>query len=285
VVVDDHIYFTDSAGYTWCYPLTGGEAVWRHYGGAPILAEPRIDEGQVFVSNVGGVAYALDAKTGDLQWRHVQEIDIGRRSQLELYGSSAPVLYETMVMIGAHDGSLVALDRHKGTRLWQRKVGEGRYPDLIGGAAVREGDAIVAGFEEPLLSLNMETKNVRWRVDAGGVQAPLVDGREVFHGGADGKLRKVDAITGSVSWTWECAAGGTLGQPIKTPAGLLVASSEGSVYLVDPEEGTMRWRLNPGHRLAGISAGIAVDGRQAVVVTNAGNVISLLVPRRKANDG
>ncbi len=284
VIDGEHIYFTDSTGYTWCYPLAGGKAVWNHYGGAPILAEPRVMQGQVFISNVGGVSYALDAKTGALQWRHEQEVDIARRSQLELYGTPAPVISGEMILIGAHDGSVVALDRKKGLRLWQRKVGEGRYPDLIGAVVVREGDAIVAGFSEPLVSLNLKSRNVRWRVDAGGVQAPLVSGREIFHGGADGKLRKVDAITGSVGWTWECPEGGTLGLPVKTPAGLLVASSEGSLYLISAKDGSTLWTYRPGHRLAGITAGVAVDGRQAVVVTNAGNVISLIVPQRSQDD-
>lgn len=284
VIVGQRIYFTDSAGYTWCYLLEGGEPQWRHYGGAPILASPLVSDGQVFVSNVGGVSYALDAETGELQWRHEQEVDISRRSQLELYGAPTPVLSDSAVLVGAHDGSVVALDRAKGLRLWQRKVGEGRYPDLIGAPVVREGDVIVAGFTEPLLSLNLETRNVRWRLDAGGVQAPMIDGRDLYHGGSDSKLRKLDAVTGSVAWTWDCEAGGTLGQPIKTPAGVMVASSEGSVYLIDDDSGVQRWEYQPGHTLDGITASIAVDGRQAVLVTNAGNVISLIVPELGGRD-
>jgi outer membrane protein assembly factor BamB len=274
----ESIYFTDSAGYTWCYPLAGGEAHWRHYGGAPILAPVRMDGGRIYVSNVGGVSYALDSKSGELMWRHEQEVDIGRKSQLELYGTPTPVVSDNLVLIGSHDGSVVALDREKGLRLWQRKVGEGRYPDLIGAPVVHEGDVIVAGFSEPLVSLNMESRNVRWRLDTGGAQAPLVDGRLVYHGGSDSKLRKLDAITGSVSWTWECGEGGTLGQPVKIKAGLLIASSEGSLYLIDDADGTELWRYNPAHHLDGITAGIAVEGRQAIIVTNAGNVVSLLVP-------
>jgi len=137
---------------------------------------------------------------------------------------------------------------------------------------------IVAGFTEPLVSMSVDNRNVRWRLDAGGVQAPLLDGRQLYHGGSDSKLRKLDAVTGSVAWTWDCEAGGTLGQPVKTAAGILVASSEGSVYLIDDEDGTEQWSYAPGHTLDGVTAPIAVDGRQAVIVTNAGNVISLLVP-------
>jgi outer membrane protein assembly factor BamB len=88
----------------------------------------------------------------------------------------------------------------------------------------------------------------------------------------------VDAVTGNVEWTWESKRGGTLGQPVLTPAGLLVASSAGSLSLIDPETGKRRWKLEPGHRLAGVTAGIAVDGRQVVITTNAGNLMSLIVP-------
>jgi outer membrane protein assembly factor BamB len=278
VIVDEQVFFSDTAGYTWCYPIGGDKPAWKHYGGSPILDSPTIDGESVYVAGVGDVIYALVRDTGVLLWRHEQALDPVREAPLQLYGTPSPTLADDMVLFGAHDGTLVALSQDNGNRLWQRKVGEGRYPDLLGQPVIREGDAIVAGFSEPLMSLDLETRNIRWRVDAGGVQAAIVDGRRVYHGGTDGKLRAVDAVTGNVEWTWESKRGGTLGQPVRTPAGLLVASSAGTLSLIDPETGKRRWKLEPGHRLAGVTAGIAVDGRQVVITTNAGNLMSLIVP-------
>jgi hypothetical protein len=102
--------------------------------------------------------------------------------------------------------------------------------------------------------------------------------RWVFHSGADGKLRCVDAGSGAVAWVWDSGSGNALTAAVPTEAGLLVGSSGGSVFLVDTATGEQRWRWEPGFHPSGVTAAIAVEGRQAVLVTNAGVVTSFLVP-------
>ncbi len=144
-------------------------------------------------------------------------------------------------------------------------------------------DVIVAGFSEPLMSLNLETKNVRWRIDAGGTTAPVVDREWIVHGGTDGRLRSVDQLTGAPRWVWEAPSGGSLTQPVVTDAGIFVGSSTDSLYLIDEDSGEDLWMFEPGYTLTGISANIATDGRQIVVVTNAGRIVSLVVPTPSAS--
>ena len=128
------------------------------------------------------------------------------------------------------------------------------------------------------MSLNLETKNVRWRIDAGGTNAPVLDREWVLHGGTDGALRSVDRLTGAPRWVWEGPAGGALTQPILTDAGIFVGSSTDSLYLIDDDSGADLWTFEPGYTVTGISANIATDGRQLVFVTNAGRILSLVVP-------
>jgi hypothetical protein len=53
--------------------------------------------------------------------------------------------------------------------------------------------------------------------------------------------------------------------------------------LISASDGKERWRLDTGYLLAGVSAEPAIEGRQVVVVTNAGNLVSLVAP--EARDG
>lgn len=283
VIDGEQLIFADAAGYTWCYSIGAEKEDWKHYGGAPVLSSPSIAEGVVFVSNVGNTVYALGQNDGILQWRHQQEADQNRKSRMELYGAPPPVIHGDEVLAGFHDGAVVGLSRATGERLWQRRVGEGRYPDLIGAPVVRKGDIIVAGFSEPLASLNVETQNMRWRVDAGGIHAAVVTDDSIYHGGSDGTLRAVDGATGSPHWKWESPGGGSLTQPILTDAGILVASAVDGLYLIDDDSGEQVWHLDPGYTLAGISASVATHGRQAVIVTNAGRIMSLVVPEKAAD--
>jgi outer membrane protein assembly factor BamB len=278
-VVDGKVIFSDAAGYTWCYRMGETDPIWKHYGGAPILAQPTVVDGVVYVANVGNTVYAIGLDDGQISWRHQQEKDFQRARQMELYGAPSPVIHGDLVLAGFHNGALVGLNKETGAREWQRQVGEGRYSDLIGPAVVVGGDAIVAAFSSPLMSLNLETQSVRWRVDAGGSDAPVVLGDRVYHGGSDGTLRTVDVLTGAPLWTWESPVGGALTAPVLTDAGVFIGSSNGGLYLLDEDSGEVEWTFEPGYRLSGLSAEIAVDGRQMVVVTNAGRILSLVVPQ------
>lgn len=289
----DRVYFSDSAGGTHCYRISDGMLLWRHEGKSPILATPRIESGRVLVANLDNVVTALNVDDGSFLWRHEQKVDRPLAGP-QLYGAPTPtgvqVDARAVVLAGFADGTLVSLDATDGTVIWQRRVGEGAWPDIIGASLQVTGEgvpaiAVAGGFAGPLLAIDPATRDVRWRIDVGTGEAPVAGPVEagasyplIYHGSTDGSLRCIDTRTGEVRWTWESETQGALTRPVITPAGLLVGSSSGGLYLIDPVEGELSWQLDPGYIMAGISAEPAVDGRQVVVVTNAGRLLSLMVP-------
>jgi outer membrane protein assembly factor BamB len=295
VIAGDQLMYSDGSGTTWIYDLADLETPrWTHTGSAPILSTPVVTEKYLYITNVANVVYALDRSSGELVWRHSQKLDPRRSSELELYGAPSPTLVGDLLVSGFSDGTLVGLTADAGEVLWQRRVGEGQYPDIMGSARVRGGDLVVAGYTEPLVSVDAATRNVRWRVDVGGGQAALIGGgdgekpvsfaagdpsdRFVFHGGMDGQLRCIDGISGATLWTWDSDTQTALTRPVPTDAGLLVGASGGGLYLVDPATGEEAWRWQPGYHPSGVTAAPAVDGRQVVIVTNAGHIASFVVP-------
>ena len=287
VIEDGRLYFSDGGGFTWCYPVDGDTPFWHHEAGAPILATPTLDGDAIYIANVDNVVTALNKADGVLEWRYAHRLDATRKVELELFGTPAPQRAGDLVLAGFSDGRLVALDARTGETRWQRTVGEGEYPDLIASARPADGAALVAGFAEPLVYMDLETRYVRWRREEGGPQpAALVDLGDgqttVFHGGVDGQLRRYDLRTGDLAWEWDSGTGTSLSTPQLTEAGLLVAASGGTVYLVDAAAGTTLWAYEPSFQLAGISSAPAVDGRRAVVVTNAGFIMSFVSPKREA---
>jgi len=101
----------------------------------------------------------------------------------------------------------------------------------------------------------------------------------VFHGGQDGVLRCVDTRTGALIWDWDSETQSALTTPVVTDAGLLVGAAAGTLYLIRPSDGAEAWRWRPGFHVSGVTVAPGVDGRQAVAVTNAGNLVSFVVPR------
>ena len=101
----------------------------------------------------------------------------------------------------------------------------------------------------------------------------------LYHPGTDGQLRAVAALTGAELWAWDSGTTGALTTPLVTDAGLVVASSEGGIHLVDPETGTEDWRWRGPQLLQGISSIPAIEGRQLVFLSNAGFLYSMLSPQ------
>lgn len=282
VLLGDELTFTDGAGYTWRYEVGNQHHSWVHYGGAPITSAPTVTDSRVYVSSVDDVVYALDTKDGELIWRYSRPADVTRTSELALFGAPSPVQAGRLVLAGFSDGALVGLAADDGEVNWERRVGEGRYPDLIATPLVDGTDCYVGGYSEPLVSLDLVSLNVRWRLEVGSAAPPLLAGEVLYHGGTDGKLRAVDRLTGAEKWVWDSETSGALTQPQLLEAGVLVASSEGALYLVDPDSGELTWEYDPGYFLTGITVAPLVLGRQLVAVTNAGTILSLVAPRAKA---
>lgn len=272
-----YLVFSDSAGYTFGYRRepNGWSPIWEHFSGAPIVATPTVVDGTVFVANVSDTVYALDAATGALKWRHQHPIDVARSSSLELFAAPAPSVSGDMVYSGFSDGFLVGLGRNDGTPRWQVEVGEGTYPDLAAPALGVAGGVVAGGFSQPLVRIDPTNQGVTWRLDIGSASPFAAVGDTLYHGGADGKLRRIDARTGAVVWEWDSTLGGTLGMPQPTPLGVLVPSGEGSLYLVDAESGALKWTFSPGVLLDGIAAAPAIAGADVYVVTNGGVLYAL----------
>lgn len=281
VVHEGRVIFSDVGGDTWCYEREGA-LVWHNDGAAPILVRPTVHDGIVFVTNVDGLAAAFDARTGEMVWRYQARKDFSRDAELALYAAPPAVITGDEVLLGFSDGTLVALDWRTGEERWSKRVGEGRYPDLVAEPAVHGGELFASGYYKPLVAIDVKTHETRWRLDHGAADRVVVDDRTTpataYHPGSDGTLRAVSTLTGAVIWEWDSDTTGALTAPVITEAGLLLGSSQGSVYLIDPESGEERWRYHESWLLQGVSARPVVDGRQLFFVSNAGWLYSFTVP-------
>ncbi len=286
VLADGFVYVTDTAGYTLAFrqdKLALGAPAWEHFSGAPILSEPTVEAGLLYLTNVDDLVYALDATTGALVWRHAHKLEGLRAAELELFGAPRPVVKGDTVYVGFSDGFMVALGARDGNPRWSAEIGEGAYPDLIAPPQPVGNGVVVGGYSEPLLNLDPASRSVRWRLAFGSATPFTLEGDILWHGGTDGVLRRIDARTGNVEWEWDSVTGGSISQPTRTAQGVLVASSEGSLYLVDAESGALRWTFDPGVLLTGMSARPAVHGDMVYAVSNAGVLYALR--RRVAPEG
>lgn len=279
----DNVFFADVGGAVFCYTIAG-KLIWKKVLDGPVLTDPVVDGDQVYVATLDDNAVALSKGTGELVWQYHHTTDRTRDSELALYGRPEPIVSGKSVVFGFSDGALVGVDRVRGEEVFERDIGEGRYPDLVGAPVVYGTDLYVSGYFAPFVAFDLRTENVRWRLDRGAAAAAaLYTGPDdvvlLLHPGTDGTLRGVVALTGAEKWTWESGATGALTTPVLTPAGALVGSSEGGLWLIDPNTGAVLWTYDDGVLLEGLAVEPTVAGRQVIFVTNAGRIHSLIVPK------
>ncbi len=278
LIGEDRVIFADSAGYTSAYSRQKGAWIrdWEHYSGAPVVSTPTLADGVLYVTNVDELVFALDGATGELRWRYEHKLDVARAASLELFGAPAPTLSADTAFVGFSDGFLVALDRATGSERWKAQVGEGTYPDLIAPVViVGDGAVLVAGYTKPLVHLDLESRAPSWRIDAGSAAVPTLSGDTCYHPGSDGKLRRIDTRTGTLAWTWDSATSGPLLAPQVTPLGILVASTDSTLFLIDPESGTQLWKLDPEPLLTGFGVAPTVAGDEIYALSNGGVLYAL----------
>jgi outer membrane protein assembly factor BamB len=280
VVHEGWLLVSDAAGYTSRWSRRGGawSRDWEHYSGAPILSTPLVNEagGVVYVSNVDELVFALDLASGTLKWRYEHRLDAARSAALELFGAPPVTRANGLVYAGFSDGFLAAIDEESGTEVWTASAGEGAYPDLIAPAVpLTEGTVLVSGYSKPVQRFDPALRTATWRIEAGSAAPPRLSEGVVYHPGSDGKLRKIDARTGNVEWTWDSGTSGPLHTPERTAQGVLVASTDSTVFLIDDTTGVERWHLDPGVRLNGFGAAPAVAGNEVYAVSNGGVLYAL----------
>ena len=173
----------------------------------------------------------------------------------------------------------MGLNAATGDVLWDTQVGEGRYPDIVGTPVANETDVFASGYFGPLLAIDSQTRNVRWRVEAGAAATSTLmkveAGEHLLHPGSDGTLRCIDTLTGGQVWSWSSGSNGALTRPHVTDAGILFGATDGGLYLVDPKTGEEIWRARYEFLLEGVTAAPLVSGRDVFYTSNAGNLYKM----------
>jgi outer membrane protein assembly factor BamB len=108
---DNALYFTLANGRVVSINLSDGSSRWTQQLPG-MLSEPASAEGKVFVGSTDNVFYALDAETGELEWKWGSGGDVN--------GAAA---YDDLVFITSLDNVIRAVNRGNGNQRWRKATG------------------------------------------------------------------------------------------------------------------------------------------------------------------
>ena len=183
------------------------------------------------------------------------------RSASELEFS--PILADGLLLVGASDGHLYALDARTGTERW-RYPAIGTLGTVTGFASAADGTVVIS-ISGGLHGIDLSTGMERWAAPGrAGVNTDIVDGI-VYSAANDGHAYGLDLQTGDEVWSWAA------------PAAATYITVDGGTAYVSVADGDLR--SSGSHLREGASAGsgyhqsagAAVVGRDEVFVSARGD--------------
>jgi len=154
---------------------------------------PALDNGHLYAATNDGEVVALDAASGDRQWK----IDL----QTPLSGGVGAGA--GVVLVGDADGEVIALAADTGKERWRIRLSS----EIVSPPAARGNVVAVQALNSKLYGLSVATGDTLWRYDSETpvlslrtVATPVVTDSMVIAGFASGKLVAVSASDGSALW-------------------------------------------------------------------------------------
>lgn len=181
----------------------------------------------------------------------------------------SPAFGESVVAVGVAERYVVLLSRATGQVFWRAHL-----QGTIDGGPLLDGDRLYVGTQTApqgrVYALRLRDGGTVWRTTVGSVEAPLaLDGDAVFVGTEGGLLLRLSKTDGSIVWRRRLS-GAIRAAPVPTPAGVAVATTSDSLFLVDPGTGAVRQRLPTPGSVLGAPAS---DGAHLYFGTTGGHIL------------
>ncbi len=251
-VKDGMVYVGDIFGRFFCLDAEKGEPIWGHGETAEIDAGANFYKGNILFGTQDATLYCLDAKTGKLIWQHAIQDQI----------RCSPTIVEDRTFVAGCDSQLHIIDLIKGDALDSVPIDS---PTMVTPAVF--GDYVYFGTEAgALFCVNWREAKVKWTyTDEARSQSfrssPAVTKDHVVFGGRTKRLYAIDPTSGEEQWKFT-AKGGIDSSPVIVGDRVFVGSSDGRVYGLNLKSGEKVWEYEAGGGFAGSPA--VAEGRLVI---------------------
>ena len=203
-VVDGKVFFGAGDGNVYAVDAKSGVLQWKFTTGDVVHASPAVAGRTVFIGSWDGTFYAIDAESGAQKWAYKAGVDPVYHNQVGFQSSAAVV--DGTVYVGCRDAHVYAFDAATGRKKWD-------YPTskswVNGTPAVRDGLVYVGTSDTArFMALDAKTGRLRWVFDAKAYifSSAALAGDLAFFGSHNGRLYAVDARSGALAWQFQTEA-------------------------------------------------------------------------------
>jgi outer membrane protein assembly factor BamB len=198
------VFFGSGDGNVYAMDAKSGALQWKFQTRDVVHASPAVANGTVYIGSWDGSFYAIDADTGQQRWVFKGGDDPAIHNQVGFQSSAAVV--DGTVYVGCRDAHVYALDAATGRKKWD-------YPTskswVNGTPAVRDGIVYVGTSDSArFLALDARSGRLRFSVNARGYvfSSAALAGELAYFGSHNGRLYAVNAKTGEPAWEFQTEA-------------------------------------------------------------------------------
>ena len=203
-VVDGKVYFGSGDGGVYAVDAKSGVLQWKFQTGDVVHASPAVANGTVYIGSWDGCMYAIDATSGQQKWMFRGGQDPATHNQVGF--QSSPAVVDGTVYVGSRDAHVYALDAATGRKQWD-------YPTskswVNGTPAVRDGTVYAATSDSSrFMAIDARTGRLKFNFDAKAYvfSSAALAGPLAYFGSHNGRLYAVDAKTGQLAWQFQTEA-------------------------------------------------------------------------------
>lgn len=174
------------------FNLEEGKPVWRK-GYGDIEVSPLLHNQKIYFGNTDGVFNCVDKTTGERLWK----FELPQNEKHKGIRSSAACT-DDIIVFGAEDGGLYALDAESGTLKWKHDTGA----SIVSSPCIADGNVYVGNLGGIISAVEVQSGTLRWRFDAGAsiyASASFAEDR-IFVGTTGGIMYGLDALSGREKW-------------------------------------------------------------------------------------
>jgi outer membrane protein assembly factor BamB len=250
------------------FDLIDGVQLWEAPCG-DLEATPLISGDRVFVGNTAGVFSCVNLHTGDVLWQFTLP-----ESKRVKGIRSAAAAFDSLVVFGADDGMVYALDSAAGRLVWSFRAGA----VVLAPPVVLDSMIVVCTLGGTVSALSGRTGKSLWtRAVTGGIAGPAVAaGGRVVVSTLRGVITALDRSTGLPLWTT------TPGTPMNSggvvTGGFYFAGTLAKELLaVRLSDGEIVWKTTLEGR---VKSGPAVGRGKLLIATDAQTLVAFDLPGR-----
>jgi len=190
------VYISDLGGTLYALDAITGQDIWKLNNGKFHSGSPSVSNGTIYICGIDGM-YAVDARSGLQKWKY----PITATPTFPVFAPSA-VIINNIVYFSAWDGFVYALNGLDGSVKWKTPSTTGKA--FYSNVTVNNNLLYTGCADSSLYAIDIANGNISWKFTVADViyKNPLIVNNNVFIGALNGSTKYLlNGTTGAIIWS------------------------------------------------------------------------------------